>query len=119
MEIIRDDVAKIVINNLPDTNGFNIMHKSGSKGKPDNVGQIIGLLSKDFLKLIVVACVIAFPFGYWGMNQWLQDFAYRIEISWWVFLVAGVSALAIALLTVSFQSIKAALMNPVKSLKTE
>ncbi len=84
-----------------------------------NVGQIIGLLSKDFLKLIVVACVIAFPFGYWGMNQWLQDFAYRIEISWWVFLVAGVSALAIALLTVSFQSIKAALMNPVKSLKTE
>ena len=84
-----------------------------------NVGQIIGLLSKDFLKLIVVACVIAFPFGYWGMNQWLQDFAYRIDISWWVFVVAGVSALAIALLTVSFQSIKAALMNPVKSLKTE
>jgi putative ABC transport system permease protein len=84
-----------------------------------NVIQIIGLLSKDFLKLIVVACVIAFPFGYWGMNQWLQDFAYRIEISWWVFVVAGVSAIAIALLTVSFQSIKAALMNPVKSLKSE
>lgn len=84
-----------------------------------NVGQIIGLLSKDFLKLIVIACAVAFPLGYWGMTQWLQGFAYRIEINAWVFVVAGVAALAIALLTVSFQSIKAALMNPVKSLKSE
>lgn len=84
-----------------------------------NVGQIIGLLSKDFLKLIVIACVVAFPLGYWGMNQWLQDFAYRIEISAWIFVLAGIAAIAIALLTVSFQSIKAALMNPVKSLKSE
>lgn len=84
-----------------------------------NVGQIIGLLSKDFLKLIVIACVVAFPLGYWGMNQWLQDFAYRIEISAWIFVLAGIAAIVIALLTVSFQSIKAALMNPVKSLKSE
>ncbi|WP_428654471.1 ABC transporter permease [Runella sp.] len=84
-----------------------------------NIGQIIGLLSKDFLKLILIACVVAFPLGYWGMTKWLEDFAYRIEINWWVFVLAGVSAIAIALLTVSFQSIKAALMNPVKSLKTE
>ncbi len=84
-----------------------------------NVGQIIGLLSKDFLKLIVIACVLAFPIGYWGMTQWLQDFAYRIEVEWWVFLVAGVSAILIALFTVSFQAVKAALMNPVKSLKTD
>jgi putative ABC transport system permease protein len=84
-----------------------------------NIGQIIGLLSKDFLKLVLVACVFAFPIAWYAMHKWLQEFAYRIEISWWIFAIAGVSALLIAFLTVSYQAIKAALMNPVKSLKTE
>ena len=84
-----------------------------------SIGQLIALLSKDFLKLVLVACLIAFPLGYWAMSMWLQDFVYRINISWWIFVFAGVGAIAIALLTVSYQAIKAALMNPVKSLKTE
>ena len=84
-----------------------------------SVGQMIALLSKDFLKLVLVACIIAFPLGYWTMSLWLQDFVYRINISGWIFLFAGIGAIIIALLTVSFQAIKAALMNPVKSLKTE
>ena len=83
------------------------------------VTQVTNMLSKEFLKLVAIACLIAFPLAWWAMNKLLQDFVYRIQISWWVFLVAGVAALAVALLTVSFQSIKAALMNPVKSLKTE
>ncbi|MBA4850876.1 ABC transporter permease [Emticicia sp. BO119] len=77
------------------------------------------LLSKDFLKLVFLSIIIASPIAYYGMKQWLQDFAYRIDIEWWVFVLAGVSATAIALLTVSYQAIKAALMNPIKSLKTE
>lgn len=81
--------------------------------------QIVGLLSKDFLKLILIAFLIATPLGYYVMNNWLQDFAYRIELKWWVFVVAGVCTLFIAVLTISFRSIQAALMNPVKSLKTE
>ena len=81
--------------------------------------QIVGLLSKDFLKLILIAFLIATPLGYYVMNNWLQDFAYRIELKWWVFVVAGVCTLLIAVLTISFRSIQAALMNPVKSLKTE
>ena len=84
-----------------------------------SIGQLIALLSKDFLKLVLVACLIAFPLGYWAMSMWLQDFVYRINISWWIFVFAGAGAIAIALLTVSYQAIKAALMNPVKSLKTE
>jgi len=80
---------------------------------------ITQLLSKDFLKLVLVAFVIAAPFAYWLMNKWLLDFTYRIEINWWVFALAGVSAILIALLTVSFQAIKAAIANPVKSLRTE
>ena len=84
-----------------------------------SIGQLIALLSKDFLKLVLVACLIAFPLGYWAMSLWLQDFVYRINISWWIFVFAGVGAIVIALLTVSYQAIKAALMNPVKSLKTE
>jgi putative ABC transport system permease protein len=83
------------------------------------VSNITGMLSKDFLKLIVIACLIAFPVAWWAMNKWLQSFAYRINISWWVFAIAGISALVIALITISFQSIKAALANPVKSLRTE
>jgi putative ABC transport system permease protein len=77
------------------------------------------LLSKDFLKLVFFSIILASPIAYFGMKQWLQDFAYRIDIEWWVFVLAGVSAIVIALLTVSYQAIKAALMNPVKSLKTE
>jgi predicted permease len=80
---------------------------------------IVVLLSKDFLKLVFIACIVAFPLSYWIMNKWLQSFAYRINISWWVFAVAGITALLIALITVSFQSIKAAIANPVKNLRTE
>ncbi len=84
-----------------------------------SVASITALLSKDFLVLVLVAIVIASPIAYYFMDKWLQDFAYRIFISWWVFAVAGGLAVLIAFLTVGFQSIKAALMNPVKSLKSE
>lgn len=84
-----------------------------------NVFNIVGLLSKRFLVLIVIASLIAFPLAWWAMNNWLKDFPYRIMISWWVFAIAIIAALVIALLTVSFQSIKAAVANPVKSLRTE
>jgi len=84
-----------------------------------NVSTIVSLLSKDFLKLVGIAAVFAFPIAWYAMNQWLQDFAYRITIQWWIFLLAGVVAAAVALFTISFQAIKAALANPVKSLRTE
>ena len=84
-----------------------------------SVGSIVALLSKDFLKLVLIAIVIASPVAWWAMNRWLQDFAYKIDIEWWVFALAGLLAVGIALLTVSFQSVKAALMNPVKSLRSE
>jgi putative ABC transport system permease protein len=84
-----------------------------------SVSSIVALLSKDFLKLVLIAIVIASPIAWWAMNRWLQDFAYRIKIEWWVFALAGLLAVGIALLTVSFQSVKAALMNPVKSLRSE
>ena len=84
-----------------------------------SVVSITALLSKDFLLLVLIAIVIASPIAYYFMNKWLQDFAYRISISWWVFAVAGGLAVLIAFLTVGFQSIKAALNNPVKSLKAE
>ena len=84
-----------------------------------SVAGITGLLAKDFLKLVVVAIVIATPLAWWAMNKWLSDFAYRIDIQWWMFLIAGAVAVAIAFLTVSFQSVKAALANPVKSLRSE
>jgi putative ABC transport system permease protein len=84
-----------------------------------SVPQIVGLLSKDFLKLIVVSFLIAFPLGYYVMDDWLQDFEYRTDLHWWVFAVAGVVTITIAFLTISYRSIQAALMNPVKSLKTE
>jgi putative ABC transport system permease protein len=84
-----------------------------------SVANIVGLLSKDFLRLVLLALVIASPLAWWAVNQWLRSFEYRAELSWWVFGLAGILAVAIALLTVSFQSVKAALMNPVKSLRTE
>jgi putative ABC transport system permease protein len=83
------------------------------------VSNITAMLSKDFLKLVIVAAVIAFPLAWWVMHSWLQDFAYRTNISWWVFIMAGGVAALIAIVTVSFQTIKAAIMNPVKSLRTE
>ncbi len=84
-----------------------------------NAKSLVALLSKDFLKLIFIAIVLASPIAYYLMNRWLQDFAYRTNISWWIFIAAGVMALLIALATVSFQAIKAAIANPVKSLRTE
>lgn len=84
-----------------------------------SVTQVTQMLSKEFLKLVLIACIIAFPLSFWAMHQWLQDFAYRIDISWWVFVLAGITALFIALFTVSFQAIKAALANPVESLRSE
>jgi putative ABC transport system permease protein len=83
------------------------------------VTNITTLLSIDFVKLVIIAIVIASPIAWWAMTKWLQDFAYKIPISWWIFVLSGFVAIAIALFTVSFQSIKAALMNPVKSLKSE
>lgn len=84
-----------------------------------NAFDIVGLLSKNFLFLVVIASLIAFPLAWWKMNDWLKDFPYRVNISWWIFGGAIVAALAIALVTVSFQAIKAAIANPVKSLRTE
>lgn len=84
-----------------------------------SVANLTSLLSKDFLQLVVIAILIASPVAWWAMHAWLQDFPYRIAISWWVFIFTGLTALLIAFLTVSFQAIKAALMNPVKALRTE
>jgi predicted permease len=84
-----------------------------------SVTGITTLLSKDFLKLVALSCVVAFPVAWWMMTQWLQNYKYRIEINAWIFLVAGMSALLIALITISFQSIRAAIANPVKSLRAE
>ena len=80
---------------------------------------LVGLLSKDFLKLVGLALVLAIPVSWWALNQWLQGFAYRIEVGWPVFVLAGIIAIAIAFLTVSFQSIRAAIANPVESLRSE
>ncbi len=84
-----------------------------------SVTQVMQMLSKDFIRLVFIACIVAFPLSYWAMNSWLQSFAYRINIGWWMFALAGIGALLIALITVSFQAIKAAIANPVKSLRTE
>jgi putative ABC transport system permease protein len=84
-----------------------------------SVAGIVALLSKDFLKLVIIAIVIGIPITWYGLNQWLRNFEYRIGIEWWVFVIAGLLAIGIALLTVSYQSIRSALMNPVRSLKSE
>jgi putative ABC transport system permease protein len=83
------------------------------------LGNVIGLLSKDFLKLVTLSALIAFPLAWWAMHQWLQDFAYRTNIGWWVFVVAGLCALLITMLTVSFRAIRAGLANPMESLRSE
>ncbi len=84
-----------------------------------NVGGIVALLSRDFVKLVLIASVIAFPIAWLGMNQWLRSFAYRVGISWWIFVVAGLAAVMIALVTVSLRTIRAALANPIRSLRSE
>jgi len=84
-----------------------------------SVPNIVTLITKDFILLVSIALIIAAPLAYWGVNKWLQDFAYRITIDWKVFALAGAIALLIALVTVSFQAIKAAIANPIKSLRTE
>jgi ABC-type antimicrobial peptide transport system permease subunit len=83
------------------------------------VANITTLISKDFVKLVCIAIVIATPLSLLAMNKWIQSFAYRINIGWWIFVIAGLIAFLIALTTVSFQSIKAAIANPVKSLRSE
>jgi len=84
-----------------------------------SVGGIVGLLSKDFVKLVAISFVIGGPIAWWAMHSWLSDFAYRINLEWWIFLAAALLSMAIALITVSFQAIRAALNNPVNSLRTE
>ncbi|NOW94028.1 ABC transporter permease [Mucilaginibacter sp. SG564] len=84
-----------------------------------SIPQIVTELSKDFLKLVLIASIIALPMAWYAMSKWLLDFAFRISIQWWVFVMAGVIALVIAFVTISFQSIKAAMANPVKSLRSE
>jgi putative ABC transport system permease protein len=84
-----------------------------------SVPGIVRLLSKEYLQLVIVAIVLATPIAWWAMNKWLQNFAYRIQLQWWMFLLAGLIGIAIAMLTVSVQAIKAAVANPVKSLRTE
>ena len=84
-----------------------------------SISGITTMLSKDFVKLVFISIIIATPIAWWAMTKWLQDFAYRISISWWMFVVAGFIAVMIALITVSFQSIKSAVANPAKSLRAE
>ena len=84
-----------------------------------SVDNLAKLLSSEFLKLVIISCIIAFPIAWFVMEQWLQDYAYRIEIHWWVFIAAGIAAICIAIITVSTQAIKAAIANPIKSLRAE
>ena len=81
--------------------------------------QVLVLVSKEFLILVGVAFLIAVPVTWWGMNMWLQEFAYRISISWWIFIAAGTLSIVVALLTISIRAVNAAVANPVKSLRTE
>ncbi|WP_425430499.1 ABC transporter permease [Chitinophaga niastensis] len=80
---------------------------------------LVGLLSKEFVKLVATSCLIAFPLAWWLMYRWLNNYEYRVAINWWIFLIAGTAAMAIALITVSYQAVRVALLNPVKSLKAE
>jgi ABC-type antimicrobial peptide transport system permease subunit len=77
------------------------------------------MLSKDFVNLVIISCAIAIPISWYFLHQWLQKYTYRTDISWWIFLVAGMGAMVITLITISYQAIKAALMNPVNSLRSE
>jgi putative ABC transport system permease protein len=84
-----------------------------------SAGGITFLVLKDFIKLVMIAFIISIPFTWYSANKWLENFAYRIGIEWWVFLIAGLTTMLIALLTISLQTIKAAIVNPIKSLRTE
>lgn len=84
-----------------------------------SVQSILTLLSKDFIRLVLLAAIVAIPLAWWAMNKWLEDFAYRIDIQWWMFAIAGLLTLAIALITIGLQAMKTALSNPVNSLKSE
>jgi putative ABC transport system permease protein len=84
-----------------------------------SVSGIVGMLSMDFIKLVFISIFIATPLAWWAMNKWLQDFAYRVNIHWYTLALAGVVAILIAFVTISFQSIRAALGNPVDSLRSE
>jgi ABC-type antimicrobial peptide transport system permease subunit len=84
-----------------------------------SVSSITALLSKDFLLLVIISCLVAFPVAWWTMQGWLQHYEYRTEVSWWIFFAAGIASILIAFLTISFHSIRAALANPAKSLRTE
>ena len=84
-----------------------------------SVTGIVLMLARNFTALVLLSALIAVPVSWWAMNKWLESFAYRINMSWWIFLAAGISTILIALFTISFQSIKAAIANPVKSLRTE
>ena len=84
-----------------------------------SVTGLVSLLSKDFVQLVTISCLVAFPAAWWIMHNWLQSYEYRIAISWWIFVLAGLAALLIALMTVSIHAIKAALANPVESLRNE
>lgn len=84
-----------------------------------SVANITMLLSKDFLKLVIISYIIASPIAWWAMSKWLQAYTYRINIEWWVFAMAGLVSIVIAISTVSYQAIKAAIANPVKNLRTE
>jgi hypothetical protein len=92
--------------------------RSVERAKED-VRNIVSLLSRDFIKLVLIAVLIATPISWYIMNEWLEGFAYRMEINFWIYVLAGFVALSIAVLTISFQSVKSALMNPVSSLKSE
>ena len=84
-----------------------------------SVANIVSLLSKDFMVLVIIAFVLAVPMIWWAMNRWLENFAYRTSMSWWVFAASGIAMILIALLTLSIQTIRAAMTNPVKSLRSE
>ena len=84
-----------------------------------SVFNVWNLLSKDFVMLVIISFLIAVPLSYYFMHNWLQNYSYRTQLSWWIFIAAGVGAIVITLITVSFQAIKAAIANPVKSLRTE
>ena len=103
---------KVIVNNR--TKEIGIRKVNGAK-----VGEILTLLNRDFVKWVIIAFVIATPIAYYAMDKWLENFAYKTELSWWIFALAGVVALGIALLTVSFQSWKAATRNPVEALRYE
>jgi putative ABC transport system permease protein len=84
-----------------------------------SVTQIVSILSKDFIKLVAIAFVVATPIAWWALHKWLDDFAFKTEISWWVFVVSGLGMIVIALITLSVQTIRAAMANPVNSLRSE